>query len=605
MQKPQRNIVEIHVGECKGEVTVQNLKTVSEFILSHAKHSTIYLKSDFSTEINQQFISFLTSSAIEFDKDSILDLLILFNAYKCKKLIENSIIFIKNQISIIDVFKNYSFVKEQLNVNPHFGSPEFLSNPHSTQYRRTRQSSLQKLNENESPLMHFQKMLIDSITSPQTIIFDDQFLKLPVPQVVSIFESRSHSELPQSLVFAFILKEIEIHKEQSEPLLQFLDYNKLIIPQLTDLRDRLNENNLHSLAYLIIHIIRIKTLTHNGQQMSPFERAISSSITFDVKYSTGNEFNGVFKMLNRSFLYGDAISNGYVILTTSSNDPSMIIGSNNQKKSNIWRSANEQNPFFSVSTHDIIYFNSYSYSFCDDLVPESYALQKSDDQITWETIDQTFMESSLTKLTNELDSMVRTVQGNRERKTKKLNQLVSTKHVRLISLGKNKSGSNSIALKSFELYQNNCSILRPMLNMDKAKIVVRPSSLGLPALIEQTKSAFWISSNKKDSFLQISFRSFCVVVTGYTLKTYNFIKNMNHLKNWTLYGSLDSNSWFALDIVRDNYDLNAPSLFKYFKCMNPRPCRYIKLQIDGPNHHDKHVLALSGIELFGMIIPDI
>ena len=550
--------------------TIQQITSVSKTLAAsiNQKSRTIKIVSKYSDDVNAQFIGYLTGSLPIFTEKCILEVASLLEQYKCEKLLTNAVDFINSNVPLDRILAEYV--------------------------------ELTKGNVS-SPV--FEKILVDSILTPQTILFEDAFIKLPVQSIEKIFSAQSEKAIPQSFLFAFILIQIKEKQQGAEPLMRFLDYQKLIVPQLMDLRETLIAYHLDSLAYLVIEMIKLRNANKENRLMKPFERKLASSATFSVEYSPCHEFDGVFKVLTKQF-GENLITCGAVTFSSSSNDPNKIVGTK-VEKNNVWISGNENNPFFQIDSADYLRFNQYRFTGLPRSVPENYSIEVSDDGVNWEEVLRKTKESAFLRIADSMGGMAEAVQPKQGMSAKQISKICNTKHIRLVHNGKNAMGSSRMSLTSFELFYNGVPVLAPLLNGPHQYISITSSSCSYPALVDRTKAGYWCSLDIPNGYIELSFTDFAIAVTGYTLQTYNFNKDMDHLKQWVVFGSLDGETWLEIDRREPNEDLNGVLMFKYYSCKNTRPCRYIRLQIEGENHRGKHVIALSSIELFGLIIPDI
>ena len=567
------NTIQLLVGNCSATTTVQQIKSVSK-ILSDAinqKSKTIKIVSKYNDQVNSQFIGYLTGSIPVFTEKYIVEVASLFEQYKCEKLLSSAVDYIKNNVPLDKILFEYV----ELSRN-HISSPVF------------------------------EKILVESIITPQTILFEESFTNLPVVTIEQIFSSQSDFAIPPSLLFAFILLQIQ-HKQQGvEPLLRFLDYTKLILPQLNDLKETLLKYHLDSLAYLVIQMIKIRNSSPVKRPLTRFEKMLELSTSFIVEYSPSHEFDGVFKMLSKEFGQ-NLITCGAVTLSSSSNDPMQILGgtTSNKNKNRLWVSGNENNPYFQIDSDVDLCFNQFRFTGLPETKPEDYAIEISDDCDTWTEVVRVRPDSGLYKLAAQMDTMATNVKKPKHMAIKRIGEECQAKHVRLVNYGKNSSGSNKMSLTSFELYRNGIPLLGPLKSDLVPHLSVRSSSCSYPSLLDMDKTGFWSSLNIPNSYLQLTFNEFAIAITGYTLQTYSYNKDMDHLKQWVLLGSLDGQKWVELDRQEPNEDLNGGMVFKYYKCKRTRPCKHVRIQIEGENHNRRNILVLSSIEVFGLILPDL
>jgi hypothetical protein len=123
-------------------------------------------------------------------------------------------------------------------------------------------------------------------------------------------------------------------------------------------------------------------------------------------------------------------------------------------------------------------------------------------------------------------------------------------------------------------------------------------------VIEADWKSHWVSDDLSDSWIRFDFKTGRMLVTHYTLKTYNYVAGGNHLRSWVLLGSTNENDWLELDRRQSTSDLNDRYRVKTFQCKNPGCYRFIKLVQTGKSHCDSDMLALTGIEFFGTLRND-
>lgn len=563
-------IVDVCINEQKVTTTLEQVASVSKTIAEkYSKRSkSISLESNLNDEINSQFLGYLSGSMPAFQEKTVLDVVSLFLKYNCEKLLQSAIEFIRDNVSIDKILNQYV-----------------------------------ALTNSNQPRQLYEQIILELILTPQTILFEDSFLNLPTRYIEDLFSIQSENAVSHSLLFAFILFQIHLKKQESEPLLRFLSYDKLTFPQLLDLKEQLLDAEMDSCAYLVIQMSKIRNSQRNQITFrSRFDSLFQNSLTFNVRYKKGQEFNGIFNMLTKSFK-SNIVENGLVTISASSNDPRKILG--NPTKKYIWMSGNESNPFYGISLDHEITFNKYKITGVDGYMPNTYAIQISDDGHNWKDIFNVRKESSIVQLANAMGEMAENVKPTKEKLIKNIGQKFSSKHIRLINYGKNDSGSSKISLTSFELFEDSEPILSKLIENNPESISVLSSSYCFASILNHLKTDFWASLNIQNSYIQLRLNNFAVAITGYSLQTYDLDKDLNHLREWSIQGSLDGEKWVEIDRREPCNDLNGPLLYKYYQCQVIRPCRYIKIVSEGENHNQNYILTISSFEIFGLLIPDI
>lgn len=114
---------------------------------------------------------------------------------------------------------------------------------------------------------------------------------------------------------------------------------------------------------------------------------------------------------------------------------------------------------------------------------------------------------------------------------------------------------------------------------------------------------YWSSKNEQNSWIRFDFKNKKIKVSGYTLKTYPFQENKNHIKSWVVEGTNnpDNNSWEIFHQEVDNDDLNGFNKSKMFSCDAKKSYRYIRIRNIGPNHFGYNTLVIANVEFFGIL----
>jgi hypothetical protein len=103
-------------------------------------------------------------------------------------------------------------------------------------------------------------------------------------------------------------------------------------------------------------------------------------------------------------------------------------------------------------------------------------------------------------------------------------------------------------------------------------------------------------------WISVNFLDMRVTPEWYTLQSsHDYGPGCRHLKSWILEGSETGakDSWFELDIRKDNQDLNDKRAHQTFRIEKPRACRVVRIRSIGLNHQGEHDLRLAHLELFG------
>ena len=118
-------------------------------------------------------------------------------------------------------------------------------------------------------------------------------------------------------------------------------------------------------------------------------------------------------------------------------------------------------------------------------------------------------------------------------------------------------------------------------------------------IVEPNWKSHWVSENIPDQWIKIDLKSARLMVSGYSIKTYNYVAGGNHLRSWVLEGSADDVDWVELDRQQSTSDLNGKGLVKSYEVKMTGSYRYLKLTQTGKSHCDSDMMALTAIEFFG------
>ena len=118
-----------------------------------------------------------------------------------------------------------------------------------------------------------------------------------------------------------------------------------------------------------------------------------------------------------------------------------------------------------------------------------------------------------------------------------------------------------------------------------------------------TDSCFF-SKDDPDSWLCYDFKEWRVTPTSYSIRTANW----HFPKSWVLEVSNDGSdgSWDVVDRRDDNHDNNDKRVTHNFPLSAPRLAirgfRFVRLRQTGANHDGHHNLALTSLEIFGILL---
>lgn len=132
------------------------------------------------------------------------------------------------------------------------------------------------------------------------------------------------------------------------------------------------------------------------------------------------------------------------------------------------------------------------------------------------------------------------------------------------------------------------------------------SSMSCPSnILNYDSNDYFHSKTAENSWISLDFKQKRVLLSHYTLKSYEGQVNDSHLKSWVIEGSNDGVNWTELDRREDNNELNGKFKAKTFKCQRIMESRRIRLRQIGKNHAGNDILTLCGLELFGTLITRI
>ena len=123
-------------------------------------------------------------------------------------------------------------------------------------------------------------------------------------------------------------------------------------------------------------------------------------------------------------------------------------------------------------------------------------------------------------------------------------------------------------------------------------------------VIDYSWNSHWVSNNEPDQWIKFDFKQLKLQITGYCIKTYNYVAGGNHLKNWSIQMSANDSDWVEIDHHSVDETLNGKSKIAYFNLRNPSTVRYLRLLQTGRTWCDSDMLSFTNIEFYGKMIPD-
>lgn len=121
-------------------------------------------------------------------------------------------------------------------------------------------------------------------------------------------------------------------------------------------------------------------------------------------------------------------------------------------------------------------------------------------------------------------------------------------------------------------------------------------------VIDMGWTSHWVSDNQPDQWIRFDFKTSRLLLTHYTLKTYNYVAGGNHLRSWVVEGSHNDNDWEEIDRRQSTSDLNDRSKSKTYQCKSLATAyRFIRIMQTGKSHCNSDIFALSNVEFFGTL----
>ncbi|OHS99020.1 hypothetical protein TRFO_08569 [Tritrichomonas foetus] len=469
-------------------------------------------------------------------------------------LIENSIVF-----SLLSIFEEYS-VDEKITECLGFITNNMTFEDGIQEYF-TMNSSVKRR------CLTYEIYLSSHLS--ETLKYTKTFLKLPPEIVTNIVNEKSSKDVPIKMMYDFYVHALKTNKQAYSDMSRFVDWVHLDHRDLVDFSEHLEEFHLKTLEPFLSALINSK----NCGTKSSIHDAIQCN------FNQENHFAGILAKLRKK-CDNNPFNEHLITAKASSNDVYAICGGQ-LKDSIFWTSANidKSNLIFQFSKEMKI--DQYVIWSSLKKTPRSWSLEGSVDGANWFDIHTNTNFDVLSKPFSRLSIL--------------LENVFTIKFLKLTQLGMNSNNtSNHFCLAHIDFLYDAVSLFKT-----DPKFVVGGSSNVFTILCDRTDK-FWSSIDQPNSFVTFDFGEKKLEMTGYTLKTYNFPKNYNHLKSWQVLGSNDENTWKIIDSRDDNETLNGPLMFHEFEC-HGEPYRYIKIMQKGPNHNGKNIMIISGIEFFGKL----
>jgi hypothetical protein len=108
------------------------------------------------------------------------------------------------------------------------------------------------------------------------------------------------------------------------------------------------------------------------------------------------------------------------------------------------------------------------------------------------------------------------------------------------------------------------------------------------------------TDNLPNSWICYDFKNMRINLTHYSIRT-RCDNNSDHLRSWTLEGSIDGQSWIEFDRRENDTSLNRQGAIVTFDISSSTDCRYIRVRQLGKNSSGSDHLVINGIEFFGKV----
>ncbi|OHT05646.1 F5/8 type C domain containing protein [Tritrichomonas foetus] len=146
-------------------------------------------------------------------------------------------------------------------------------------------------------------------------------------------------------------------------------------------------------------------------------------------------------------------------------------------------------------------------------------------------------------------------------------------------------------------------------NIMKQNIInIEASSCGggnISCLVSDDVEDNFYTDDEKNAWVLFDFKTYRVRITDYSIKTYDYNKDNNHLKNWVLEVSNNKSDWEIIDTRSNDSSLNRRSVCSSFEINQPNNnnenYRFIRIRLTGKNWKNLNYLVFYSIEFYGHI----
>jgi len=512
-----------------------------EFLESVESDSRIVINEIFDSKVISLFGYNICNEEYSFTNKQAISLVYLFEQYKLNILMNSLLEYINKNLSVQECIKGY-FKLANIGLISNFVE-QFIS---------------KELHQ---------------------ILFNSLFAKYPTDCLLRILEMGFDTRINHSAKFAFVLKSLSIVGMKAEPLLSCVDFDQLTIPQLYDLKKQLLNTGMASTCHLLVEYLKMRHFVENTNDNRQLEK-------LEYPHIPGDDFLGIIHALEHLRNQNPYIS-GLIELQSSSHSLPLIL-TPNDADDYIWVSNRETSPMIQIDFPNNVQFNSYVVKGGKKHFPMRWKLLGSQDRNKWSVID-------------EISVDVKTENSGDDKVFKRSVSQQNVRSVRFVQKGIHNDIKQRMYLTNLIFKQDDMQLIN---EENKETINVISSSCDIASVINPKSNQFWHSKDERNSYYELSFNHYTVCATTYTIQTYDYPENMNHLKSWSLFGSLDKKEWVVLDVQENNVDLNGPLMYHCYNIKTVRPFKHFRILQTGPNHKGKNILVLESFELFGLVLPD-
>lgn len=123
------------------------------------------------------------------------------------------------------------------------------------------------------------------------------------------------------------------------------------------------------------------------------------------------------------------------------------------------------------------------------------------------------------------------------------------------------------------------------------------------SIIFEDLSKDFRTNNSGDVWICFDFKSYRIIPSNYSIRSYNFGKDYPHPRSWVIEGSNDGEKWTIIDEQKDCSFLNGQNLVHTFTIQNSNcdKFQFIRLRQTGPNWENNRQLSFNSIEFYGKL----